>query len=554
MIQLAGTTPEFIFETSWEVCNKIGGIYTVLSTRASTMTQKHGAEKVVFVGPLLQGIEQTDFVEDGALDSCWARIQQQSELPIKVGHWNVPGRPRCVLVDYKPLYSQKDQLYYLMWEKYGIKGEIGYGDYDESCLFAIAAAQTIRLMAQQLVPEALSLAIFNEWTTGMGLLYLQLKAPNIATFFITHATTVGRSIAGNGKPLYSCMPGYNGDQMAQELHVECKHQVEKAAAHAADTFGVVSEVTQVECWQLLEKGADVIVCNGFEPNFVPNSAEREKIRQHNRNQIAKLVQTLYGTELPQEALIIATSGRNEYRNKGLDVYLDMLQQLALTANNSTPIVPLILVPGWVQRLRPELLYGMQHPEKWSLPMCTPYVTHELHDAAYSPIMQQLKHIANLVRNKPIYPVYIPAYISASDKLLNTSYYELLPAIDLTLFPSYYEPWGYTPLESIAMGVPTITTDKSGFGRWAQQYAPELTLDKGVCIVPRTDDNHKEVVTHLTQQVLDYASKTTAERQQIQVCAEQLSYQAYWSQFYGEYEKGFANAVKRMQMRVQNFHP
>lgn len=548
MKELLGMMPEYIFETSWEVCNKVGGIYTVLSTRALTMTQKHGRERVVFVGPWIRGASQPDFVEKECGELPWGKLAAFSDLPVKVGYWDVPGHPLCVLVDYKPLYAERDKIYYTVWERFGVRGDIGYGDYDESCLFAVAAARTIRLMTQLLLPGTSVLSIFNEWTTGLGVLYLRMYAPEVATLFITHATTVGRSICGNGKPLYGHMCAYNGDQMAQELHVECKHQLEKSAAHLADAFGVVSELTQVECRQLLEKPADSILCNGFEADFVPDPSRRNALRDRHRLRIRQIVHTLYGKSVGDDALIIATSGRNEYRNKGIDVYLDMLLELSKRDSLPCPIIALILVPGWVKDLRKDLELGLSLEQEWSLPMQPPFLTHELYDQAYSPVVHKLEEIVSLGSSN-VFPVYIPAYLSPSDRLLGCSYYDLLPALDLTLFPSYYEPWGYTPLESIALSVPTITTDKSGFGLWAKAYSDPDSVWDGVRIISRADDNHDAVVSELVSQVIDYAAADPSRRYSAGNSAESLSRRAYWSMFYKAYEDAYLHALTKMQERT-----
>ena len=546
MTENLSLTPDYILETSWEVCNKVGGIYTVLSTRAGTMISKTGADRVIFLGPWLSGSPQTDFVEDTPEALSW--LSEASELPVKVGHWRVPGNPLCILIDYKPLYTDRDTLYFTMWEQFGIRGELGYGDYDDSCLFAIAVAKTMMLVTSRMMKGSKTLAIFNEWTTGMGLLYLKLYAPEVSTFFITHATTVGRSISGNGKPLYNYMSGYFGDQMADELNVRCKHQVEKAAAHAADSFGVVSELTAVECRQLLEKDPDVIVPNGFERGFVPPLSERNDLRKRYRKRLLKLAQTLYGTEIGDDALLIATSGRFEFHNKGLDIYLDVLRDLAHREDISRKIVAFILVPGWIRGVRQDLRMGVEMDEQWTLPMQHPYLTHYLNDALVNPILRELRTFSDDM-GKDLFPVYIPAYLSPYDGLLNAEYYGLLPAMDLTIFPSYYEPWGYTPLESIAMGVPTCTTDKSGFGMWATSLCDPESISDGVRVLHRTDDNHDELVRQLVDQVLEYDSFDSDRRKDIRKKAEELSHHAYWSEFYGAYGKGYRHALEETHHRL-----
>ena len=256
--------PEVLFEASWEVCNKIGGIYTVLSTKARTLRRRYG-DGLLFIGPDF-GMSGPDFEADATLFSDWTAHVAPHEplLRVRTGRWNVSGAPAVILVDFKPLFPERDRLYYEILEAFGVDSLAACGDYDESCLFACAAAQAIRsFYGFHHLEHRRVAAHFNEWTLGMGLLYVRKHLPAIATVFTTHATTVGRSIAGNGKPLYGYMNGYDGDQMSRELHVEAKHSLEKQAARHADAFTTVSDITALECARLLERAPDVVTPNGF---------------------------------------------------------------------------------------------------------------------------------------------------------------------------------------------------------------------------------------------------------------------------------------------------
>ena len=272
-----------ILETSWEVCNKMGGIYTVLSSRADVMTQHHPAQ-VCFIGPLLadEGAAlPLDFTpgEIPELQGWLREVLPSLGLRVVAGRWGIEGEPPVLLVDFKPLWREKDDLYFELWKAYGLESDKGYGDYDESSLFSIAAARLMASIATWRSDER-TIAIFNEWQTAMGLLYLRQQAPSVRTLFITHATTVGRSIAGNDKELYTYMDAYDGDQMARELGVEAKHEVEKLAAHKADVFATVSKLTAREAKQLLGR-EPVVLPNGFHVGTSPLAAPMlSKRRSH----------------------------------------------------------------------------------------------------------------------------------------------------------------------------------------------------------------------------------------------------------------------------------
>jgi len=481
----------FISEVSWEVANKVGGIYTVLSSRAGEMMRRHGAGQVLFVGPRLRPVEEmVDFRAETFCTTLPSHISLLGvELPIMQGYWLTPGgEAQTILVDYKPLATVRDQLYYLMWERYGIQSELGYGDYDDSCLFAVAAAATLLAVTPQLAsPGSQPIAIYNEWITGMGLLYHHLEQPDLRSLFITHATTVGRSICSNGKDLYRYFSGYHGDQMASELHVEAKHALEKAAAHTATIFATVSEVTALECTQLLER-TPIVLPNGFDS--LATSQHQSVARQRLLDVASRLYGKTFATE---RTTLVATSGRYEYRNKGIDLIVASLESLLQQqAKLSSDLILYFFIPAWVAEPRADLAYLLSDtdPESSKAPLQYPYLTHWLHNLREDTLAHRL---GELLRSgataQHIYPIFVPTYLDGHDGILDLPYYDLLSALDLTIFPSYYEPWGYTPLESIAYGVPTVTTDLSGFGQAILDLYGERamqTLAHGVQVIPRRD--------------------------------------------------------------------
>ena len=297
-------TPEFLFESSWEVCNKVGGIYTVLSTKAHTLQQIFN-DKVIFIGPDVWGDAAIlDFEEDSELFSDWkGHAETTDNLKIKVGRWKVPGLPPVILVDFKPFFAERDAFFYSMWEQFHVDSIHAYGDYDESCIFAYAVGKVIESFYHFYKLEDKKVAaLFNEWMLGMGALYVKKQLPAVATLFTTHATSIGRSIAGNNKALYAYMNGYNGDQMAAELNMEAKHSVEKQAAWQVDCFTTVSDITARECKQLLEKEPDVVTPNGFEPNFVPEGKAYDAKRAEARKTVGLFYRSERAAGLYQRTL------------------------------------------------------------------------------------------------------------------------------------------------------------------------------------------------------------------------------------------------------------
>ena len=543
--------PDLLFEVSWEVCNKVGGIYTVLSTKAKTL-QKLYKDKIIFIGPDVWSENNPSpyFIESKTLLKEW---RSQAVLPdgmdFRVGRWDVPGKPIVILVKYQSLYQFKNHLYAEMWDRFKVDSLHAYGDYDESCMFAYASALIIESYGIYIGLDSRKVIThFNEWTTGMGLLYTKAHMPCFATVFTTHATSIGRSICGNNKPLYDYMDGYNGDQMAEQLNMQSKHSLEKAAARNADCFTTVSNVTAVECEQLLGRRPDIVTPNGFEQNFVPPKSKYAEKREKAREILLNVASSLLGYNVPEDAFLIATSGRNEYRNKGIDLFIDSVNNLRYSAKNiKRDIIAFIMVPAWVDQPRRDLVKSMSESRK--SPLENRIITHTLHDYSSDAIYNRLNYLGmHNSDHENVKVLYVPSYLNGDDGIFNMTYYDLLNGLDATAFPSYYEPWGYTPLESIAFGVPTITTDLSGFGQWVLANFINKFDDCGVNVMHRSDSNYLEVVQELVDDICFLVMAGEKEIRAIREAAMATSKQAAWNYFIEDYVIAFDIALKNADKR------
>ncbi len=550
----AGT--DLLIETSWEVCNKVGGIYTVLSTKARNL-QRLYRDRAIFIGPDVWTAEHPSpyFKESKTLLGVWRnQLMLPEGVGIRVGRWEIPGRPIAILVKFDGIYAIKDQIYSDMWQWYGVDSLHAYGDYDEACAFSIAAAYIIKDIAGYMVPEgseANIIAHFDEWTTGMGLLYTKHYLPRAATVFTTHATSIGRSICGNGKALYAYFKGYNGDQMASELNMQSKHSLEKAAAHAADVFTTVSEITADECAQLLDRRPDIVTPNGFEMDFVPGPRKYALSRKKARARILKAASALTGAEYTDDTFIIATSGRHEYRNKGLDLYLDatdtLRRQLADAGNAQRRVLSLVLVPAWASGPRPDLMDNMA--KNVCGPLNEPYLTHSLNNDDSDEVTVRIRQLG--IANSPaddVHTIYVPCYLTGDDGIFDIDYYTMLTALDATIFPSYYEPWGYTPLESVAFGVPTITTSLSGFGRWTRSMGKDGFKAGGVCVIERDDSNYGQACLDIAATIKKLFEASSAEAQEIAKACRQTASLATWDNLIAQYITTYDEASKRARLR------
>lgn len=542
--------PEFLFEVSWEVCNKVGGIYAVLSTKAATLKKQLG-DNLFFIGPDLWDQQESPFFNPASATpqlKAWAEKAQSEGLKVRVGRWNVPGEPLVVLVDFRPFYSLKNAFYGQIWEWYGVNSMSAYGDYDEGCTFAHASAVVIESLFKHLCPlRSNAIAHFNEWTTGMGVLYLKHQVPGIATVFTTHATCVGRSICGNNKPLYDYLPGYFGDQMADELNMTSKHAVEKRAALAADSFTTVSDITAAECNQLLER-MPLVTPNGFEGDFVPKGTAFSRERRVSRQAFARIVECMTGKAPADDALFIGTAGRCEFKNKGIDIFLDTMSRLR-DRNPHREIVAFIMVPGWVQEARADVVERYNSTEAYTNSLSDPVFTHAVHNYFEDVILNHIHQLGfHNYKDDKVKVIYIPSYLNGDDGLFNRSYYLMLAGLDLSIYPSYYEPWGYTPMESCAFGVPTITTSLSGFGMWCQNIGKDDDILDAVAVVPRGDSNYEEVVARIAELVIRFAEVPSVEVKAIRQEARRIAARAGWHNFIKYYDKAYDQALRKLQER------
>lgn len=547
-------TPDYIFEASWEVCNKVGGIYTVLSTRANTL-QNHFRDRLFFIGPdIWQGKENPLFIESDHLFADWRQYAlQKSRLSVRVGHWNIPGSPIVFLVDFSSFYELKNKIYTQAWEHYQVDSLHGYGDYDEASMFAYAAGKVVKsFYLYNLSINDKVVFHAHEWMTGMAALYLRMAVPEIATIFTTHATSIGRSIAGNNKPLYDYLFAYNGDQMAQELNMQSKHSIEKQTAHYVDCFTTVSEITNNECRELLDKEADVVLMNGFEDGFVPKGATFSGKRKRARTALLHVANSLLGTNMGPDTLIIGTSGRYEFKNKGIDVFLESLCRLEHDKNLKKEVLAFINVPAWVGEAREDLAVRLKSKNKFTTPLEIPFITHWLHNMDQDQVLGMLRTLGmtNAPENK-VKVIFVPCYLDGKDGILNKEYYDLLLGQDLSVYPSYYEPWGYTPLESVAFRVPTITTDLAGFGLWVKSLRNQHGIDDGVEVLHRSDYNYYDVADGIKDAVSIFSSKSEGEVKDIRKRAAEVAEQALWKHFIQYYYEAYDIALRKAEKRQSN---
>jgi len=543
--------PDYLFEVSWEVCNKVGGIYTVISTKAQTLVEEMGSNYLL-IGPDVwrDAAVNPEFIEDKKIFKSWRDKAAEEGLRIKIGRWNIIGNPIAIIVDFATFINQKDSIFSKLWETYKLDSISGQWDYIEPALFGYAAGRVIESFTKfNLSIRDKVVAQFHEWMTGAGILYLNINTPQVATVFTTHATVLGRAIAGNNQALYGLFNEFIPDSKALEFNVVAKHSLEKNAALHADCFTTVSEITGKECARFLDKPIDTVTPNGFEDTFVPSCEKFDLSRKKARAKLIEVTEALTSLKVNDDAFMIAISGRYEFHNKGIDIFIDSLGQLNQSVELKRQIIAFILIPANHYGPRKDLLNKLKGQEYIPCDECI--LTHNLHYAEHDDILGRIheRGLSNIESHK-ISVIFVPSYLNGDDGIFNMTYYDLLIGFDLTVFPSYYEPWGYTPLESLAFHVPTLTTSLAGFGLWARsQYS---NPGNGINIIERNDSNDIEVVTEIAKAILLITKLNEQQAREAKDQALEISKIALWKNLINYYYKAFDLALQKASLRSNIF--
>lgn len=527
-------TYDYLFETSWEVCNKVGGIHTVVTTKIPTISKKIGDNHILLGPDLGQATsEDSEFKEDKSMFLSWKMYAKLSGIEFKVGRWKMENSPIVILVPYTQYFSSKDEIFAEYWENYQVDSLTGGWDYVEPFLFGYASARIIESFYNFYLSSTDKIvAQFHEWMTGSGLLYLKKNVPQIATSFTTHATVLGRCLAGNNLPLYGEMQHFDADRVSNDFNVRAKFSLEKMSAIYSDVFTTVSEITNRECKQFFKKGADVITPNGFEGSFVPESGAYSELREQARKKIFDFVEKTAGYRPEENSFLVLNSGRYEYKNKGINVFIDSLAKINQQNKLNKKIVAVIAVPAGH--------YEAIDNDK--------YLTHRLENADNDPILNQIKQSGiNNTREENVHLIFLPSYLDGKDGQINMKYFDFLTAFDLSVFPSYYEPWGYTPMESMAFGIPSITTTLAGFGLWVKDNIKNE--NDALKVVYRTDNNEEECVKEISESIVKVLNLSEDELDVLRKDSKYIFTQVQWQNLQNYYDEAYSIALEKSLERI-----
>ncbi len=536
--------PYTLFEISWEVCNKVGGIHTVVSTKAKTLVEKLGDDYIA-IGPWLLSDQdrQPPFDPEPGFES-FTEACRALGVPVRVGRWRIPSRPRTILVEFSRLFERKDEVLARNWEKFKVDSLFGAWDYVEPVLFGTAAGIVIEKWWEEYVAPRQGKAVVqsHEWMCGSAMLYLREKVPAIGHVFTTHATMLGRSIASRGTYPTDGLGDRDPNELATEIGIRAKHSMEGVCARVADSFTTVSEITATEAEMFHGRLANPLLPNGIDLaviDEIAGSATRDEVRAT----LQQFAHRFLG-ESVDDAAFVCIAGRYEFHNKGIDLLLDAVA--AMQKRPGRRVVLFVLVPAGNSGLRGDVAERMRRPvggDRTPLGIST----HNLFEPENDPVLRQCRLLGldNAIGSR-VKVVQIPIYFHDGDGFLNLPYEAVLRAMDHSAFPSFYEPWGYTPEESLAVGVPTITTDCAGFGLWAQQRG--LRARDGVQVIARHRSDYATARDALVQ-LLEAAVVQPGERSAIHDACRKTAQLTAWSDLIQHYETAFRIALEAAELRA-----
>ncbi len=535
-----------LFEVSWEVCNKVGGIYSVVSSKALHAVDNY-AEDYFLLGPDMKN--NIDFVETD--EPCWDIIRPAlalRDLKCRLGRWKIPGEPKVILVDFAKRYNS-NQLLYELWNSYGVDSLSGGWEYIEPVMFSYACGEIIAAIHESYVipQEGKSIAHFHEWMTGAGLLAVKTLSPSIGTVFTTHATMLGRALAGSSVDIYKYMRQINPISEATTHNITAKCSMESTAAREADCFTTVSDITGEEATSFLGRKPNVITTNGLDMRVVPDySTDRTKPIEYRKTLLKNLAPVL-GEELDENTRIFVISGRYEFKNKGVDIFIEALARMVgALRESSTKVLALFLVMGGHEGVNDEIISGQKKRTNDDKQFISPF---RIWNSNADPIIAACRRLGlhNEI-NDNLRLLFVPAMLNGNDGFLNMPYEDVLSACDLGVFPSWYEPWGYTPHESAAYAVPTVTSDLAGFGIWANNVMNEDSSYDGVSIIPRHHEVLSEVINSLHKSLHEYTFCSEQELSKKRKAVRKLAQMSSWEKFFANYITAYDIALDHASKR------
>lgn len=591
----------WLIETAWEVCNQVGGIYTVIKSKVPSTTTKWG-DNYFLLGPYIPSQASTTFesIKDYN-DPIGQVVRQMNEdgFDVYYGRWLITGKPKVVLFNPNSVMHKLGVYKYLIWEHHNIDLPDNDELLNQVVSFGMQATVFLKLFSKTEHKKEGIIAHFHEWMAGIPIPEIRRENLPIKTVFTTHATLLGRYLAMNDSDFYNHLTQYDWEKESIHFNILDKVKIERAAAHGSHIFSTVSEITGKECQYLLGRVPDSILPNGLSIARFEAMHEFQNLHKENKEKINAFVMghffQSYSFDL-EKTLYFFTSGRFEFFNKGYDVTLEALARLNwklkeqnidytvvmffITRNPTHSINSNVLESRAqleeIQRncddiqanLSKKLFYNVvskrdgavipplndmldeymslklrKTVRTWSKNNMPPIITHDLIDEGNDQVMNFLK-TANLLNFKEdkVKVVYHPDFISSTNPLFRMEYYDFVRGCHMGVFPSYYEPWGYTPLECSASGIPSITSNLSGFGSYVEENVQDHA-NKGIYVINRKDRSMEDAAEDLANQLLRFIKQTRRERISQRNKTEAASVMFGWKNLGKYYDNAYKTALE-----------
>lgn len=544
--------PDYIFEIGWEVCNKIGGMHTVLSTKANTLT-KEFKDNYIMIGPDVwkETKDNPEFIEDKKLLKNWRTYAEQSKLKIRIGRWNIKGKPIVVLVDFSSFIISKDAFLSEFLKNYQLDFASGQWDFLEPTIFGYAAGKVLEnYWLFNISSQDKIVAHFNGWTSGSGILFLKKEVPQIATVYTSHGISPNTG-NGNGNNHSAENPEIiDSEVLSKQYQIQVKHSLEKLLAENADCYTTVSKIADKENLEIYHRPADFITPNGFENIYYCTPDALAEMRKKARCILQKVARAVLKREISEDTIFVHTGGRNEFKNKGYDVLTNALGRLNKKSDLQRDIVVFFIVSsknscGYRQDL------DLERTEPYPEPATDDYLTHWIFDYDVNPLVHAFTE--NDLHNKSedkVKVMYVPTYLNGDDGVFNLSYFDLLSGFDITLFPSRYESWGYASQESVGLGIPTVASSLSGYGAWVKEHLQE-TQDV-VRVIDRVNENIENTIDELTQIIYNYSKLNEAGILKIREEAFKIGELTTWKNVINVYYQAYSMAVDKAIGRFESY--
>jgi len=590
-----------IIECAWEVCNQVGGIYTVIRSKVPAAVARRG-ENYCLLGPLENKNISAEFDPINNLsDPIGRTVEKMRNMGYEVwyGTWLVTGRPKVVLLNPQNVFNRLETLHRHLKADHDITTNTGDELLEKMVLWADLNRTFFTVLSKEILKGKREVvAHFHEWMAALPILDIARNKLPISTVFTTHATMLGRYLAGNDSGFYKNLNKYDWAMEAKRYGIMAQVQIERKCAEAANCFTTVSEVTAIECEHLLDKRPAVITPNGLNINKYVAYHEVHNRHEKYKDKIHEFIIghffNSYDFDL-DNTIYFFTSGRYEYRNKGFDITLmalKLLNQMMVKDGIDKTVVMFFITKKPTWSINPEVLESrgvMQEVKKtcqsiekqlgdrlfrvaaaskddhklpdlnkliddywklryrrtiqsWKTGHWPIIVTHNLVDDIEDDILNYLR--SEQMVNSPldrVKMVYHPDFIDSTNPLFGMDYGQFVRGCHMGIFPSYYEPWGYTPLECVARGVPTVTSDLSGFGRYVDNMDANHE-EKGVYVLRRSKETEKKSVENLAKMLFHFVKSNRRYRMFQRNKLEDFSEDFDWKVLMDAYDQAYSKAI------------